>query len=235
MQFSSTNQSKQSWDQDDEEQSKGKKSFLDSILRKNGGSAMHSMPANTRISELSNIANISQDELLNMSADRKAAKRPAESSGMHWSYSGGQASQVIDGADPDSTINQTRDTNESTTKKKKGFFNIFRKKSKPMEKATEDSVLLSHRSESDEHSATADSKKRGHMMSDSLLVQNVPYDKDMQARVDQYSLIRSRDANEDGEDDTVKSFADGGQNRRVEFYEVPDSTRTAEYQQRAGH
>jgi hypothetical protein len=196
---------------------------------------MHSMPANTRISELSNIANISQDELLNMSADRKAAKRPAESSGMHWSYSGGQASQVIDGADPDSTINQTRDTNESTTKKKKGFFNIFRKKSKPMEKATEDSVLLSHRSESDEHSATADSKKRGHMMSDSLLVQNVPYDKDMQARVDQYSLIRSRDANEDGEDDTVKSFADGGQNRRVEFYEVPDSTRTAEYQQRAGH
>ena len=59
MQFSSTNQSKQSWDQDDEEQSKSKKSFLDSILRKNGGSAMHSMPANTRISELSNIANIS--------------------------------------------------------------------------------------------------------------------------------------------------------------------------------
>jgi len=72
-------------------------------------------------------------------------------------------------------------------------------------------------------------------MSD-LLVQNVPYDKDMQARVDQYGLIRSRGApNEDGEDDTVKSFADGGQHRRVEFYEVPDSTRMAEYQsQRVG-
>jgi len=120
------------------------------------------MPANTRISELSNMANISQDELLNMSADRRG-KRAAESSGMHWSESGGQASQVIDGADPDSTINQTRDTNESTTKKKKGFFNLFsmRKKSKPVDKAaTEESVLLSHRSESDEHSGT-ETKRRG--------------------------------------------------------------------------
>lgn len=57
----------------------------------------------------------------------------------------------------------------------------------------------------------------------------------MQASVDQYGLIRSRDAaHEDGEDDTVKSFADGGQHRRVQFHEVPDSTRTAEYSQRAG-
>ena len=99
--------------QDDEERSRKNPSIFEKILRKNSGAAMHSMPVNTRISELSNMANISQEELVNMSADRKA-KRPVESSGMHSSYSGGQTSQVIDGADLDSTFNATRESNGST-------------------------------------------------------------------------------------------------------------------------
>lgn len=127
MQFNSMSQSKQSWDPDEDDQSKTKKSFVDSLFRKNGGTAMHSMPANTRISELSNMASISQEELLNMSADRRAKR--ADGSVMHW-LQGGQASQVMDGADPESSVNMTRDTNESTTKKKRSLLNFFRKKTK---------------------------------------------------------------------------------------------------------
>lgn len=40
---------------------------------------------------------------------------------------------------------------------------------------------------------------------------NVPYDRDMQDKVKHYSMVRSRDGrNDDGDEDTVKSFADGG-------------------------
>lgn len=40
---------------------------------------------------------------------------------------------------------------------------------------------------------------------------NVPYDSDLKAKVDHYSMIRSRHKrNDDGDEDTVKSFADGG-------------------------
>lgn len=100
-------------DQDDEERSKNKQSIFDKILRKNSTTGAGSMPVNTRISELSNMANISQEELVNMSAGGKA-KRPAESSGMHSSYSGPQTSGAIDGADLDSTFNATRESNEGS-------------------------------------------------------------------------------------------------------------------------
>lgn len=65
---------------------------------------------------------------------------------------------------------------------------------------------------------------------------NVPYDRDMQARVDHYSMVRSRHtANDDEDEDTVKSFADGGQYKPVEFHEVPDPTRRAEYSHTLGN
>lgn len=44
-------------DPDDEERSKNNQSIFRKILRKNSSSGMNSMPVNTRISELSNMAN----------------------------------------------------------------------------------------------------------------------------------------------------------------------------------
>lgn len=67
-----------------------------------------------------------------------------------------------------------------------------------------------------------------------LLVQNVQYDKEMQESVDQYSMIRGGEAfNDEGADDTVKSFADGDYDKRVKFNEVPEGTRTTECQDKA--
>lgn len=104
------------------------------------------MPVGTRISELSNIADLSQeDALVNMSADRRG-KRLVESTGMASSYTAGQTSQALDGADPDSTFNVTRESNESTTqKKKKGkfSFNPFKKKSKAPEASTDPKAGIS--------------------------------------------------------------------------------------------
>lgn len=79
-----------------------KNSIFDKLLRKNSSTGGNSMPVGTRISELSNIADLSQEDAL--SADRRA-KRPAESSGMASSYTAGQTSQALDGADQDSTFN----------------------------------------------------------------------------------------------------------------------------------
>lgn len=110
-----------------------------------------------------------------MSADRKGGKRQAESSGMHLSYSGGQTSQAIDGADPDSTFNATRESNESAAqKKKKGIFSFypFKKKTKqedPKAGISEDSTGGGDLSCYDEL------KKTAHFQ-EGLIVQDVPYD-----------------------------------------------------------
>lgn len=131
------------------------------------------------------------------------------------------------------------------------FLNPFRKRTKPVSgdpKAgnSEDSTVGGddhRRTHSGDRSGSTPSdlneeeqrelKKTGHFL-DGLLVQNVPYDKDMQETVERYSMARGRDAyNEDEEDDTVKSFADGSSSRRIAYNEVPDqSTRTTECQER---
>ena len=56
------------------------------------------------------------------------------------SYTAGQMSQALDGADPDSTFNVTRESNESSTQKKKRgkfFSNPFKKKSKAPDSSTD--------------------------------------------------------------------------------------------------
>jgi hypothetical protein len=56
---------------DDEDRSSKAPSMFEKILRKHSNAGQgHSLP-NTRISELSHMANISQEELHNMSVDRK--------------------------------------------------------------------------------------------------------------------------------------------------------------------
>lgn len=227
-------------DPDDEDRSRNNKSIFDKFKRKNSTTGGNSMPVTTRISELSNMADLSQeDALAAMSADRRGKQRLAESSGMASSYTQGQTSQGLDGTDPDSTFNVTRESNESTTQKKrkaKFSFNPFKRRSKAPETSSdpkagisEDSTVGGDRS-CDEQS---DRKKTTHLQN-GLLVQNVPYDKEMQESVDQYSMIRGADTfNEEMGDDTVKSFADGGYEKRVKFNEVPESTRATECQERA--
>ena len=47
-------------------------------------------------------------------------------------------------------------------------------------------------------------------------------------------MIRGADTfNDEAGDDTVKSFADGGYEKRVKFNEVPEPTRATECQERA--
>ena len=58
-------------------------------------------------------------------------------------------------------------------------------------------------------------KKTGHFNDEGIVVQNVQYDKDMQAEVLRYSMLRAGQHG-DEEDDTVKSFADGPSPRRAQ-------------------
>lgn len=116
-------------DPEEEDRSKHKQNLFGKLRKNSNADVVHSMPTNTRSSELSNLADISQDDMVNMTVDRKG-KRPVESAGMHASYSGGQASQHIDGADLSDVTRESIDSN--TGKKKKGLFsfNPFRRKTK---------------------------------------------------------------------------------------------------------
>ena len=89
-------------------------------------------------------------------------------------------------------------------------------------------MLLSNRSEND--TSVEGIKKPSKDPSDSLLIVNMPNDPELNADIDHYNKIRSRQTGNDlGYDDTVKSFADGGQYHPGNFQEVPDSTRRAEH------
>lgn len=218
-------------DPEEEERTKNKQSLFGKFRKSSNAEQVHSMPNNTRGTELSNFAEISQDDMVNLSADRKA-KRPVERAGMHTSYSGVQTSQPIDGND---LSNMSRESIDSTiTKKKKGFFfNPFKKKSK---QGNDQKVGISEastvggddnrRTHSGDNSDPLEEeradpmKKTGHFNDEAIVVQNVQYDADMKAQVERYSEIRAGD----DEDDTVKSFADGQSQRRVQhqYNEVPD-------------
>ena len=59
-------------DPEEEDRSKHKQNLFGKLRKNSNADVVHSMPTNTRSSELSNLADISQDDMVNMTVDRKA-------------------------------------------------------------------------------------------------------------------------------------------------------------------